>query len=137
MMGGSIRTLVVEDQDILRKALAAFLAYSDDIDVIGAVRSGEEAVAFCGQRPPDVVLMDIALPVMNGLEATRRIRADNPSVQVIMYTNRFVVEETEVTARLAGASRFLFETHSVTELAEIIRDVVARDYAAISSEQEI
>ena len=81
-----IRVLMVDDHAILREGLRALLSYYEDVDVVGEAQDGGEAVERVSELLPDVVLMDIAMPGMNGLEATRLIRERHPQVRVLVLT---------------------------------------------------
>ena len=87
-----IRVLIADDQRMIRAGLRALLEDSPDIEVVGEASDGEAAVTLTANRCPDIVLMDIRMPGVDGLEATRRIRADHPSVSVIVLTT-FDIDE--------------------------------------------
>lgn len=105
-------------------ALALLLTDHDEIQVIGAAHSAEEALERWGQEKPDVVLMDVGLPRMDGIEATRRLRESNPDVQVVIIT---ASQEDDVIAKAvdAGASGFVPKTYAADELVSVIKRAAA------------
>src|SRR5512142_995881 len=98
----AIRVLVVDDHDMVRRGLAAFLKVMPDLELVGEARNGEQAVQRVAELQPDVVLMDLRMPVMSGTEATRAIRARWPQVQVVALTS-FGEQELVHDALRAGA----------------------------------
>lgn len=123
-----IRVLVVDDQELIRDAFAVVLDLQDDIEVVGAVGDGAQAVAAASRLRPDVVLMDVRMPNMHGLEATRRILAgagpDGPKVLVL---TTFDLDEYAYAALRAGASGFLLKDAPRSALVTAVRDVVRGD----------
>jgi NarL family two-component system response regulator LiaR len=119
-----IRVLIVDDHAVVRSGLAAFLLAYDDLDLAGEASSGEEAVRVCEQNPPDVVLMDVVMPGMNGAEATKVIRERFPDIQVIALTSYKEDDLMQKTLQ-AGAIGFLLKNVSADELVQAIR--AARD----------
>jgi NarL family two-component system response regulator LiaR len=119
-----IRILLVDDHAVVRSGLAGFLLAFDDMKLVGEAASGEEAVSLCRQVQPDVVLMDLMMPGMDGAEATRAIRDRCPDIKVIVLTS-FQEEELVQRALQAGAISYLLKNVSVDELAEAIRAAVA------------
>ncbi len=119
-----IRVLMVDDHAILREGLRALLSYYDDVEVVGEAQDGAESLARAGELLPDVVLMDIAMPGMNGLEATRQIRAQFPQTRVLVLTQH---EDPQYVMPLlqAGASGFVTKRALGTDLINAVR-VVAR-----------
>jgi len=115
-----IRVLIADDHAVVRSGLAAFLLAFDDLELAGEASSGEEAVRLCGQLQPDVVLMDLVMPEMDGAAATRAIRQACPQIQVIALTS-FKEEELVQGALQAGAIGYLLKNVSADELAEAIR----------------
>ena len=81
-----IRVLLVDDHAILREGLRSLLSLQDDIEVVGEAADGQAALELVGQRQPDVVVMDIAMPVMDGLEATRCLKKEHPETRVLILT---------------------------------------------------
>jgi two-component system, NarL family, response regulator LiaR len=116
----SIRVLVVDDHPMVRRGLATFLKVFDDLEMVGEAENGEEAVELCGQVTPDVVLMDMVLPGMDGAAATRAIRGKFPNTQVIALTS-FKEEKLVLNALNAGAIGYLYKDVSADELAQAIR----------------
>ncbi len=116
----SIRVMLVDDHDVVRSGLSAFLLAFDDLLLVGEARDGEEAVRLCDKVKPDVVLMDMVMPRMDGAAATRAIRQKCPSVQVLALTS-FKEDELVHGALEAGAIGYLLKNVSVDELADAIR----------------
>jgi DNA-binding NarL/FixJ family response regulator len=117
-----MRVLLVEDHTLVAEALATMLAFEDDIEVIATVSSGADAVRVAADEKPDVVLVDIRINGLNGIEATRRIRAHNPQVQAIALTMHDDAE-TVAEAIAAGALGFLPKNTSREELLMALRKV--------------
>ena len=115
-----IRVMIVDDHDMVRRGLAAFLKVQTDLELVGEANGGEEAVRLCGQLHPDVVLMDLVMPRMDGAEATRAIRERCPEIQVIALTS-FKEKELVEGALQAGAIGYLLKNISSDELADAIR----------------
>lgn len=114
-----IRVLVVDDQRLMRDGIASLLGIQDGIDVVGDAANGEEAVAQALALTPDVILMDVRMPVMDGVTATVQVRQKLPTCQVIMLTT-FDDEESIVKALAAGASGYLLKNIPVQDLAQAI-----------------
>jgi NarL family two-component system response regulator LiaR len=115
-----IRVLVVDDHTMVRRGLATFLKAFDDLELAGEAASGQAAVQLCAQLQPDVVLMDMVMPDMDGAAATRLIRKHSPSVQVLTLTS-FKEEILVQSALQAGAIGYLLKDVSADELAQAIR----------------
>lgn len=115
-----IRVLIVDDHAVVRSGLAVFLLAFDDLEQVGEAGSGEEAIALCQTLRPDVVLMDLAMPEMNGAAATRQIRQALPHVQVLALTS-FRENHLVQSALRAGAIGCLLKNLSAAELAAAIR----------------
>jgi DNA-binding NarL/FixJ family response regulator len=124
----TIRVLLADDQTLVRSGFRALLERADDIEVIGEAADGAEAVERARADRPDVVLMDIRMPGLDGLEATRRITADRSleSVRVVMLTT-FELDEYVFEALHAGASGFLLKEVEPDELREAVRIVAGGD----------
>jgi DNA-binding NarL/FixJ family response regulator len=127
-----IRVLIADDQTIVRAGFAALLAAQPDIDVVAQGGDGREAVRLAEVHRPDVVLMDIRMPGMDGIDATRRILADpaNASTRVLVLTT-FDVDEYVYEALSAGASGFLLKDSTAEDLVSAVR-VVARGDALLA-----
>ena len=120
-----IRVLVVDDQEVVRAGFGALLATQADFGVVGTAQDGVEAVRLCSAEHPDVVLMDVRMPVMDGIEATRRItepRVDGP--RILMLTT-FDLDEYVYDALSAGASGFLLKDVTAERLFDAVRVVAA------------
>ena len=115
-----IRVLLVDDHAIVREGLAALLADEPGLEVVGQAADGEQAVERTGALSPDVVLMDLVMPEMNGISATRAIRQRCPNTQIIALTN-FKDQELVHGAMEAGAVDYLLKNISADQLAEAIR----------------
>jgi NarL family two-component system response regulator LiaR len=114
-----LRLLVVDDQPVVRTGLATLLEAYEELDLVGAASGGEEAIRLCGELQPDVVLMDMMMPGMDGVTATRIIRERWPEIQVIVLT---AFHETELihNALQAGAVSYLLKNVSGKELVQAI-----------------
>jgi DNA-binding NarL/FixJ family response regulator len=106
--GPRIRTLIVDDHAVVRTGLAQMLATFQDVDVVGSAASGEEAVTLATATEPDVVLMDLSMPDIDGIEATRRIAISVPSARVVIFTS-FSERDRILTAIDAGAIGYLLK----------------------------
>ena len=115
-----LRVLLVDDHAMVRRGLAAFLTAFDDLELAGEAAQGEEAVRRCAEVQPDVVLMDLEMPVMDGVAATRAIRERFPTVRVLALTS-FRDEELVQRALQAGAIGYLLKNVSADDLATAIR----------------
>ena len=115
-----IRVMLVDDHTMVRRGLATFLKVFDDLELVGEAASGEAAIELCGQVLPDVILMDLMMPDMDGATATRLIRQKFPKVQVVALTS-FKEEQVVKNALRAGAIGYLLKDVSADELAWAIR----------------
>jgi two-component system, NarL family, response regulator LiaR len=115
-----IRVMLVDDHTMVRRGLATFLKVFDDLELVGEAGSGLEAIALCSNALPDVILMDLMMPEMDGATATRLIRQKHPKVQIIALTS-FKDQETVQNALQAGAIGYLLKDVSADELARAIR----------------
>jgi len=121
-----IKVLVVDDHTIVRDGICAMLALVGDIEVVGEAENGSEALNMVKELEPDVVLMDIAMPIMGGLEATRRIRREFPRTKVLVLT-QYDDKEYVFPVIKAGASGFISKVAASSELASGIRSVYRGD----------
>jgi DNA-binding NarL/FixJ family response regulator len=129
----TIRVLVVDDESLLRTAFTSLIDAEDDLDVVGSAADGREAVALAARLSPDVVVMDVRMPVMDGIEATRLITladgaADGPRVLIL---STFDLDEFVFEALRAGASGFALKSRPLEELLSAIR-VVAEGEALLA-----
>jgi NarL family two-component system response regulator LiaR len=115
-----IRVMLVDDHAVVRSGLGAFLMAFDDLELVAEAGGGDEAVAMCHRFRPDVMLMDLKMPGMDGAAATRRIREHWPEIQVVALTS-FKEEELVEEALQAGAIGYLLKNVSADELADAIR----------------
>jgi DNA-binding NarL/FixJ family response regulator len=123
----TIRVLVVDDEALVRRGFRLILESEDGVDVVGEAADGQEAVEAARRLSPDVILMDIRMRQMNGLEATRRIRSDaSPPVAIIVLTT-FDLDEYVYEALRSGASAFLLKDTPPADLVAAVRIVAAGD----------
>jgi two-component system, NarL family, response regulator LiaR len=115
-----ISVLIADDHPFVRHGLRTYLETLDDLEVVGEASDGAEAVALVGQLLPEVVLMDLVMPELDGVEATRAIRAASPSTKVIVLTS-FDDDEKVFPAIKAGAAGYLLKDVRPAELAEAVR----------------
>jgi DNA-binding NarL/FixJ family response regulator len=114
-----IRVLICDDQDVVLEGLIAILKTASGIDVIGVAHNGAEALDLIGENQPDVVLMDLKMPEMNGIQATRRIRENYPKVKVLVLTT-YDADEWVFDAIRGGASGYLLKDTPREELVAAI-----------------
>jgi DNA-binding NarL/FixJ family response regulator len=119
-----IRVAIVDDHAVVRQGLEQLLAVEDDIEVVGTASNGEEAHALLAAATPDVFLMDLSMPDVDGIEATRRILADSPGVHVVVLTS-FADRQRILDALEAGASGYLLKDADPSEVAEAVRVAAA------------
>ena len=119
-MTPAIRVLLVDDHPVVRQGLRALLSTQDGIEVVGEAGDGEAAVAEAGRLSPDVVLMDVVMPGIDGVEALRRIGGSRPQTRVVMLTS-YADERRAMEAVDAGASGFLLKDASPRDVAAAIR----------------
>jgi DNA-binding NarL/FixJ family response regulator len=119
-----LRVLVVDDHEMFSEALSLLFGRQPGIELVAALPAGEEAVARCRDEAPDVVLMDVDLPGMDGIEATRRIRAASPGTRVVVLS---AMESPTliVSAMAAGASGYVSKTRAADDLVAVVRRAAA------------
>jgi two-component system, NarL family, response regulator LiaR len=117
-----IRVLIADDHAVVRQGLRTFLDLQADIDVVGEAADGEEAVAVAAEHAPDVILLDLVMPRLDGIGALRRLRETAPAARVIVLTS-FGEDERLFTALRAGASGYLLKDVEPAELVRSIRTV--------------
>ncbi|HEV8603539.1 MAG TPA: response regulator transcription factor [Gaiellaceae bacterium] len=119
-----IRVLIADDHAVVREGLRTFIGLQEDLEVVGEAADGREAVAAAERLRPDVVLMDLVMPHLDGVEAIRRIRERRPSARVIVLTS--FIEDTKLFPALqAGAAGYLLKDVEPRELSRAIRAVAA------------
>jgi DNA-binding NarL/FixJ family response regulator len=121
-----IRVVVVDDHTVVRDGVCALLALAPDIEIVGEAGDGREALEKLREVSPDVVLMDVAMPMMGGLETTRRIRKEFPNVKVLVLT-QYADKEYVFPVIEAGANGFISKTAASSEIATGIRSVYRGD----------
>jgi len=115
-----LRVLIVDDQAVMRRGVASLLAGEPDLEVVGEAENGQQAIELAGSLVPDVILMDVSMPVLNGIEATRVIHADFPAVRVIGLS--MVEESGQADAmRQAGAVGYVRKRDAAEVLLAAIR----------------
>jgi len=119
-----IRVMIVDDHAMLRHGLRLFLKSFDDLELVGEASGGAQAISLCGQTTPDVILMDMVMPGIDGAMATAAIRERYPQVQVVALTS-FHEQDLVERALQAGAIGYLLKNVSAQELAQAIRDAHA------------
>jgi DNA-binding NarL/FixJ family response regulator len=120
-----VRVLIVDDEPLFVEMLEALLGADPRIEIVGAARDGSEAVELATQLEPDVTLMDISMPTLDGIEAVRRIRAQMPDACIVMLTGSSAASDVD-RSRQAGAVGFLTKDRIHSNLIETVLDVAAR-----------
>ncbi len=115
-----IRLMLVDDQSLFREALRTLLALQADFEIVAEAENGERAVTLAREAKPDVVLMDLRMPVMGGVEATRRVRVAAPASRVVVLTT-FEEDEEIFDAMHAGAVGYLLKACSAEKLCDSVR----------------
>jgi DNA-binding NarL/FixJ family response regulator len=115
-----VRVLICDDQTVVREGLAAILSTDDEIEVIGLARNGEEALAAAAADLPDVALMDLNMPVMNGIQATQRFRHRHPTVRVLVLTT-YADDAWVIDAIRAGAAGYLLKDTRRDDLVAAVK----------------
>lgn len=117
-----IKILLADDHTILREGLKSLLSTEPDIEIIGEVSNGYDAIAVAGRIKPDIVLMDIGMPVMNGIEATKKLKEQYPEIKVLILT-QYDSQEYLFTVLSAGASGYVLKRTASSELVWAIKTV--------------
>ncbi len=115
-----IRLLIADDHAVVRTGLRHLVGTFEDVELVGAAENGEDAVRLCAEHQPDVVLMDLEMPVLDGIEATRRIAADQPDVAIVVLTS-FSDRDQILRALDAGAVGYLLKDAEPAELGKAVR----------------
>lgn len=118
-----IRVLIADDHHVVRRGLMFFLKTQKDMDIVGEATNGKEAVQLTANLKPDVILMDLVMPVMDGIEATKRIKATNPEIQILMLTS-FSDRDHVIPALKAGAAGYQLKDIEPDDLADAIRKLM-------------
>jgi DNA-binding NarL/FixJ family response regulator len=121
----TIRVVVADDQDIVRAGFSALLDTQPDIKVVGSAGDGAEAVRVCREHEPDVVVMDVRMPVMDGIEATRKLTSANDGGPRVLVLTTFDLDEYVYDALRSGASGFLLKDAAAERLFDAVRVVAA------------
>ena len=124
--GSPARVLIADDHALLRSGMRAMLAGEPDIEVVGEAADGRQAVELCRELRPDLILMDVGMPGMDGMEATRRIKTENPAVSVLVVTAH-PSPDYMLDAVRAGAAGYLLKTASRDEIFDAIRSVLRNE----------
>ena len=119
-MSNKIRVMLVDDHAVVRSGLSAFLSVNPDLELVGEAENGQQAVTRAGLLQPDVILMDIMMPVLDGVAATQAIKRQHPQIQIVALTS-FQEDELVQNALKAGAVGYLMKNVTARELAAAIR----------------
>jgi NarL family two-component system response regulator LiaR len=120
----AIKVMLVDDHNVVRSGLATFLRAFEDLELVGEAKNGLEALQLCHQKKPDVILMDLMMPEMDGIAATRSILEEYPDIKIIAMTS-FEEEELVQGVLSAGAMGYLLKNITADELAKAIRDAAS------------
>ena len=120
-----VRVLIADDHRLFAEALEAILSGDDRIELVGLAGDGEEAVRLAGERHPDVILMDISMPLLDGIAAAKRIKAADDGVSILMLTGSNARTDVD-RARQAGAAGYVTKDRIAAELVEAILEVAQR-----------
>ncbi len=123
-MADVIRVMIVDDHDIVRGGLVHMLDTFDDLKLVGEASSGEQAIKLCADLEPDVILMDLVMPKMSGVVATKRIHEAHPDVRIVVLTT-FKEDDLVQGALEAGAISYLLKNVTIDELSRAIRNAYA------------
>lgn len=121
-----IRLLLIDDHQMVRLGLSSYFSVQEDMTVIGEAENGKDGVEIALEEKPDVILMDLVMEVMDGIEATQKILKEWPEAKIIILTS-FIDDEKVYPAMEAGASGYLLKTSSASEIAEAIRSTYKGD----------
>ena len=124
-MGGRIRVLIADDHSLFAQALQAILGTDERLETVGLAKNGRQALELADALKPDVVLMDISMPVMDGFEATKRLRKKSPDVPVVILTGSNARGDVD-KARRSGATGYLTKDRIAGELIDAILEAVGR-----------
>jgi DNA-binding NarL/FixJ family response regulator len=119
-----IRVLAADDQRVIREGLVMLLGLLPDVEVVGAAANGEEALALADELRPDVILMDLRMPRMDGVEATRRLRASHPEIKVVVLTT-YADDRSVIDALRAGALGYLTKDAGADEIRQALQRVAS------------
>ena len=119
-----VRVLAADDQRVVRDGLAMLLGLLPDVEVVGTAANGEEALALADQLRPDVILMDLRMPKMDGVEATRRLRASHPEIKVVVLTT-YADDRSVLDALRAGALGYLTKDAGADEIRQALQRVTS------------
>jgi len=120
-----VRVLIADDHRLFAEALEAILSGDDRIELVGLAGDGEEAVRLAGERHPDVILMDISMPLLDGIAAAKRIKAADDGVSILMLTGSNARTDVD-RARQAGAAGYVTKDRIAAELVEAILEVAGK-----------
>jgi two-component system nitrate/nitrite response regulator NarL len=120
-----IRVLIVDDEPLFTEMLQALLQGEEGIDVVGTAQHGRQAVELANDLDPDLIIMDVSMPVMDGIDATREIRKQNPTATILILTGGSSITEID-QARIAGAAAYLTKDRIADELVAEIRGLGAK-----------
>lgn len=120
-----VRVLIADDHRLFAEALEAILSGDDRIELVGLAGDGEEAVRLAEERRPDVILMDISMPLMDGIDAAKKIKAADDKVSILMLTGSNARSDVD-RARQAGAAGYVTKDRIAAELVEAILEVAGR-----------
>lgn len=121
-MGESIRILIADDHELVRQGLEALLSKTPGMEIVAQAKNGEEAVELALSKNPDIILMDLLMPIKNGIEATREIKKSAPDAKILIITS-FSEDENVFQAIKAGALGYLLKDSSPQELLEAIENI--------------
>ena len=134
-MDKSIQILIADDHNLVRQGFEALLSVKEGIEVVGLAENGEKVIKMAHELKPDIILMDLMMPVKNGIEATREIKADNPEAKILIITS-FAEDDNVFQAVKAGALGYLLKDSSPVELMQAIEDVCKGRYTLVSGEYD-